>query len=81
MIQIAIFLKDFLFGGVKLTKNADQDKYIYSSYSIGFDSRSIFSLPNFDWGKNVIIFGVDMSLSVHIDNYNNIIYNWKKIFK
>ena len=66
MIQIAIFLKDFLFGGVKLTKNADQDKYIYSSYSIGFDSHSIFSLPNFDWGKNVI--GVNISFSVYVDN-------------
>lgn len=27
-----------------------------------------FSLPNFDWGKTVITFGVDISLSVHIDN-------------
>ena len=33
-----------------------------------FDFRSLFSLPNFDWGKNATIFGVDMSLSVHIDN-------------
>ena len=40
-----------LFGSVKLTKNADPNKYQYSSYGIGFDSRSIFSLPNFDWGK------------------------------
>ena len=23
---------------------------------------------NFDWGKNVVILGVDMSSSVHIDN-------------
>ena len=34
------------------------------------DSSSLFSMPNFDWGKNVIIFGVDMSSSVHIDNKN-----------
>ena len=58
MIQIAIFLKDFLFGGVKLTKNADQDKYIYSSYSIGFDSHSIFSLP--------ILIGVKMLLFLEL---------------
>ena len=70
-----------MFGYVKLIKNTDPYKYSYSGYGNGFDSHSIFSLPNFDWGKNVIIFGVDMSLSVHIDNYNNIIYNWKKIFK
>ena len=29
---------------------------------------SFSSIPNFDWGKNVIIFGVDISSSVHIDN-------------
>ena len=49
-------LKDCLFGAVKLTKNADPNKYSYSGYNIGFDSRSVFSIPNFDWGKNVIIF-------------------------
>ena len=36
-------LKDCLFGSVKLTKNADTDKYKYSGYSIGFDSNSAFS--------------------------------------
>ena len=57
-----------LFGGVKLAKNADTDKYVYSVYYIGFDSRSLFSLPNFDWGKNAIIVEVDMSSSAHINN-------------
>ena len=32
-----------LFGSVKLTKNADRDKYKYSGYGIGFDSRSEIS--------------------------------------
>ena len=32
-------LKYCLFGAVKLTKNADPDKYSYSGYHIGFDSR------------------------------------------
>ena len=27
-----------------------------------------FLFPSFDWGKNVIIFGVDNSSSVHTDN-------------
>ena len=49
-------------------KNAGPNKYIYSGFGIGFDSGSLFSLSNFDWGKKVIIFGVDMSSSVHIDN-------------
>ena len=35
-------LKDHLFGAVKLTKNADPDKYSYSRYGIGLDSRSLF---------------------------------------
>ena len=61
-------LKDCLFGGVKLAKNADPDKYLYSGYSIGIDLRLEISLPDGSVGKNVIICGVDMSSSVHIDN-------------
>ena len=52
---------------MKLTKNADLDKYKYIGYGIGFDSRSEFSLPDGSYGKNVIIFGADMSSSVHVD--------------
>ena len=37
------FLGNCLFESLKLTKNADLDKYKYSSYGIGFDSRSGFS--------------------------------------
>ena len=48
-------LKDCLFGAVKLTKNADTNKYCYSGYGIGFDSCSLFSILNFDLGKNAII--------------------------
>ena len=57
-----------MFEAVKLTKNADPDKYPYWGYGIGFDSRSFFSAPNFNWDKKNFIFGVDNSLSVHIDN-------------
>ena len=45
---------------------------MYSGYGIGFASRPHFSLPNFDCGKNVIIFGADMSSSVHINNKKEI---------
>ena len=58
-----------MFENVKITKNADPDKDSCSGYGMGFDSCSLFSIPNFDWGKNAIISGVDMSSSVHI--YNN----------
>ena len=35
-------LGNCLFGSVKLPKNVDRDKYKYTCYSIGFDSRSEF---------------------------------------
>ena len=57
-----------LLGAVKITKNSDPDKYVYTGYGIVFDSRSEFSLPDGSMDKNVVIFGVDMSSSLHIDN-------------
>ena len=61
-------IKNCLFGGVTLTKNADIEKYKYSGYGIGFDRRSSFSFPSSGFGQNVLIFGADMSTSIHIDN-------------
>ena len=61
-------LGNCLFGSVKLTKNADPDKYKYSGCSIGFDSRSQFSFTDGRMGKNVIIFEADTSFSVRVDN-------------
>ena len=57
-----------MFCAVRLTKNAYIDKYRYSGYGIGFDRRGSFSFPGGGFGQNVIIFGVDMSSSVHVDN-------------
>ena len=65
-------LKNCLFGAVTLTKNTDIDKYGYSGYGIGFDRRSSFSFPSGGFGQNIIIFGVDMSSSPHIDNKKRI---------
>ena len=61
-------LKDCLFGAVKPNKNADPYKYRFSGYGIGFDSRLQFSFTDGGMGKNVIIFGADMSSSVYVDN-------------
>ena len=61
-------LKNCLFGAVTLTKNADIEKYKYSGYGIGFDRRSSFSFPIGGFGQNVLIFGADMSTSIHIEN-------------
>ena len=60
-------LEKCFFGAVKFVKNVDIDKYKYSAYNFGFDSRETFSIGN-RFGKNVIIFGADMCLSVHVDN-------------
>ena len=43
-VNTGFTLKDCLLGAVKITKNVDADKYKHSGYSIGFDSRSEFSL-------------------------------------
>ena len=45
-------LKNCLFGAVKLSKNADTDKYKYSSYGRGFNLQSAFSLLDGSIGKN-----------------------------
>ena len=60
-------LKNCLFGAVNLTKNADIVKYGYSGYGIRFNIRSSFSFSGSGFGQNVLIFGVDMSSSAHID--------------
>ena len=51
-----------------MTKNADIDRYHYSGYAIGFDIKGSFSFPVVGLGQNVMIFGADMSSSVHVDN-------------
>ena len=61
-------LENCLSGVVSLTETADIDKYGYSGYGIGFDKHGSFSFPGTGLGINVIIFGVDMSLSIKIDN-------------
>ena len=61
-------LKNCLFGGVTLTKEAGIEKYGYSGYGIEIDRRSSFSFSGGGFGQNVLIFGVDMSSSPHIDN-------------
>ena len=61
-------LENCLFGAVALTQNADIDRHKYSVYGVGFDRHISFSFPGTGFGRNVIIFGVDMSSSMKIDN-------------
>ena len=57
-----------MFGAVRLTKNADIDKYKYLGYGTGFDARGTFLFPDGSFTQNGIIFGVDMISSVYANN-------------
>ena len=61
-------LENCLFGAVTLTKNVNIDKNGYSGYWIGLDRWSSYSFPRGGFGQNVLIFGLNMSFSTHIDN-------------
>ena len=60
-------LENGLFGPIKLTKHVDIDQCKYSGYGTGFHRKRILLIGN-EVGRNVIIFGVDMSLFSHTDN-------------
>ena len=61
-------MEKFLFGAVSLTENADIDRYGYSGYGIGSGRHGSVSFPGTGLGRNIIIFGVDMSSSTKTDN-------------
>ena len=46
----------------------DPDKFIYSGYGIGFDHTGTCTHPKGGIAINVVIFGADMSGSVHASN-------------
>ena len=52
----------------KLGDTTDTDKYIYSGYGLGFDRTNQFSQPQGGMARNIIIFGVDSSNSLHATN-------------
>ena len=63
---------------MQITKNADTSKYDYKGYGICFDERSEFGHTITEGGfadttdaRNVLIFGADMSFSVHKTNRAN----------
>ena len=75
-------IQDALFGAMQITKNAtDNSKNNYKGYGICFDERSQFGhtvteggCTHITNGRNVLIFGADMSFSVHATNRANHIY-------
>ena len=74
-------IQNTLFGAMEITKNIDTSKYNYKGYGICFDEEGTFShriteggRTHTTLGRNVLIFGVDMSFSVHTTNRANNIY-------
>ena len=63
--------KNCLFGPIDAARpnnTKDPDNFIYSGWGIGFDRNGTFRHPEGGTARNVIIFGVDMSGSVHASN-------------
>ena len=74
-------IQNALFGASQITKNADTSKYDYKGYGICFDEGGTFcnkvtedGCVHATMGRNAIIFGVDMSSSIHATNRANNIY-------
>ena len=74
-------IQNALFGAMKITKNINYSKNNYTGYGLCFDEEGTFTHTiregNFDHttaARNVIIFGVAMSFSVHATNRANNIY-------
>ena len=56
-----------MFRAVSLTKNNDIDQHKHPGYCIEFDRKGEFSFGN-GFARNCIIFGEDVSSSVHTNN-------------
>ena len=75
-------IQDALFGAMQITKNTtDNSKNNYKRYGICFDEGSRFCHTMIEGGRthitngrNVLIFGADMSFSIHTTNRANHIY-------
>ena len=68
-ISSNIVLKNCLLGSEDITKNADPDKYVYSGgIGTGFGLAGEYAHPDGGMGRNVIIFGADMTNSKHPNN-------------
>ena len=74
-------IQNALFAAMEITKNADTSKYNYKGYDICFDEGSKSGHTITEGGfahttdaRNVLIFGADMSFSVHKTNRTNHIY-------
>ena len=74
-------IQNALFGAMQITKNTDTSKYNYKGYGICFDEGGKFGHTITEGGfahttnaRNVLIFGADISFSIHATNRANHIY-------
>ena len=74
-------MQNTLFGAMQITNDADNSINNYKGYGICFNERSDFGHTITEGGRahttcarNVLIFGADMSFSVHATNRANNIY-------
>ena len=74
-------IQNALFVAMQISKNADNSKNNYRGYGISFDERSEFGHTITEGGfthttdaRNVLIFGADMSFSLHATKRANNIY-------
>ena len=82
-------IQNALFGAIQITKDpTNNSKNNYKGYGLYFDERSNFShtitqdgMQRNSNGKNVLIFGADMSSSIHATNRANHIYCFGEGFK
>ena len=63
-----------MFGAIKITKDVNTSQCQYSGFGFYFDSGDEFSIGNINNGKNVIIFGADMSFSRYLSYQLNSIH-------
>ena len=63
-------LRNCLFRATNIVKNSDEEKYVYSGFGKTLDGKGEWSFGN-GYARNIIIFGVDNSLSSHTDNLKN----------
>ena len=80
-------IQNALFGAMQITKNSDTSKYDYKGYGICFDEGDQFGHTITEGGsahttsaRNVLLFGANMSFSVHATNRANHIYVMGKEF-
>ena len=86
-IDTTFTIQNALFGAMQITKNVDTSKYEYKGYGICFDEGDQFghtitegSFSHTKNPRNILIFGADMSFSVHATYKVNHIYVMGKDF-